>query len=131
MESVKIRELEETDWPPILAVANESVARIPGAGPQDEWLRYRQAFDRSKGVQQQLIADASGSPVGYAALESGDPGMPRSFRLVVVCAPQFLETVGEHLYVELQARLRKLGATDVWLSSISHPASALSCGSRR
>jgi hypothetical protein len=51
--------------------------------------------------------------VGYAALESRDP-RPRSFRLFVVCVPEFLETVGEHLYAELQSRLRKLGAADVW-----------------
>jgi N-acetylglutamate synthase-like GNAT family acetyltransferase len=131
MESLKIREPHETDWPAILAVANESVARIPGAGPQDEWLRNRRSFDLARGVQQQLIAEASGSPVGYAALESRDPAKPRSFRLFVVCAPQLLETVGEHLYAELQSRLRKLGATDVWFQEYASDAEFIAFARRR
>jgi hypothetical protein len=131
MESFRIREPDGTDWPAILALANESVARIPGTGPQDEWLRNRRSFDLSKGLQQQLIADASGYPVGYAALEARDPGKPRSFRLFVVCAPQVLETVGEHPYVELQSRLRKLGAADVWFQEYASDAELIAFARRR
>jgi hypothetical protein len=112
MESPTIRELDESDWPAVLAVANESVACVPGAGPQDEWLRNRRSFDIGRGVQHQVVAQAAGSTVGYAALESRDPATPLCFRLFVVCAPRLLETVGELLYAELQSRLRTLGATE-------------------
>jgi len=110
MEPLQIRELREIDWPAVLAVANQSVAHIPGAGPQDEWLCNRGTFDPSKGVQQQIVAEASGSAVGYGALESRDPAEPRAFRLFVVTAPRLLDTVGQHLYGELLSRLSALRA---------------------
>jgi hypothetical protein len=49
----------------------------------------------------------------------------------VVCAPQFLEAVGEHLYVELQSRLRKLGATDVWFQEYASDADFIAFALRR
>lgn len=131
MESLEVREPHETDRPGILAVANESVAGVPGAGPQDEWLRNRRSFDRSRGVQQELVAEASGSLVGYAALESRDPAKPRSFRLFVVCAPQLLETVGERLYAELQARLGKLGAAEAWFQEYASGAEFIAFARKR
>jgi N-acetylglutamate synthase-like GNAT family acetyltransferase len=131
MESLRIREPHETDWPAILALANESVAHISSAGSQQEWLRNRRSFDRSQGVQQQLIMEASGAPVGYAALECRDLVKLRSFRLFVVCAPQWLETAGEHLYAELQSRLAKLGATDVWFQEYAANAEFITFARRR
>jgi hypothetical protein len=44
VEPLHVRELREGDWPAVLAVANQSVAAIPGAGPQDEFAR----LERSK-----------------------------------------------------------------------------------
>ena len=131
MESLSVREPCETDWPAILAVANKSVARVLGAGPQDEWLRNRRSFDHSKGVQQQLIAEASGSPVGYAALESREPVKPHSFRLFVVCAAEHLETAGELLYAELYSRLRRLEADDAWFREYASDDALIAFAKRR
>jgi hypothetical protein len=131
MESLRIREPGETDWPAILVLANESVAHVTGAGSQDEWLRNRRGFDLSRGVQRQIIADAAGSPVGYAALECPDPSKSQSFRLFVVCAPQLLETVGEQLYAELQSWLTKRGAADVWIQEYASDAALIAFARKR
>jgi hypothetical protein len=131
MESLEVRAPHEADWPAILAVANESVAGVPGAGPQDEWLRNRRSCDLSRGVQQQLVAEASGSLVGYAALEARDPAKPRSFRLFVVCAPQLLETVGARLYAELHGRLAKLGAAEAWFQEYAAGAELIAFAGNR
>ena len=131
MEPLCIRELREGDWPAVLDLANQSVAHIAGAGPQDEWLRNRRSFDPSRGIQYQVIAEASGNPVGYGALESQSPAQPQSFRLFVVTPPRLLATVGEHLYGKLHSRLGELSAAEAWFREYASDASFIEFVRRR
>lgn len=130
MATVRIRSLrarapDEADWPSILALANESVAGVPGAGPQDEWLGNRRSFDS---LRHQLVVHASGSLVGYGAAESRDSG---SFRLFIVCAPAARETVGAHLYAALESWLQTQGATDVWFQEYATDTELIAFARRR
>jgi L-amino acid N-acyltransferase YncA len=113
-----MREPREADWPAILGLANRSVAGVPGAGSRDAWAESRRRFDRSAGIQRQLVAvdESTGEVVGYGALErrSGDP--PDGYRLFVVTAPEQLGRIGELLYRNLVALLRELGARSAWFA---------------
>jgi N-acetylglutamate synthase-like GNAT family acetyltransferase len=111
-----IREVRPTDWPAILALANRSVAGVPGAGTQEEWLRNRRSFDASRGTQRQFVAEEASRLVGYGALESDAARDAYAFRLFVVTDPVDLPSVGEFIYSQACAALAELNARHVWLT---------------
>lgn len=109
--SAELREAREDDWPAILALANQSVAGVSGAGPQDEWLRNRR---RPHPLRRELVALESDAVVGYAALEAQLPRIERSFRLFVVSRPERLAEIGALLYRRVEGLLAELGAAEAW-----------------
>jgi hypothetical protein len=62
-----LREPSVADWPQILSLANRSVAKVAGAGPQDEWLRDR---PRPREIPRHFVATRP----------SGIAGTPRTSR---------------------------------------------------
>ncbi len=114
----------EDDWPEVLRLANASVADVPGAGPQDEWLANRRGFaDRpgfasGGGLRRHLVCrdPASRRAVGYGAVEH-DPQAPNgAFRLFVVTEPSALETVGVQVLEQAFETLAQLGARTAWFT---------------
>lgn len=76
--SLELREPREQDWTAILALANQSVQAVPGAGSQEEWLDNRQ---RSSPLRRHFVAVEAGAIVGYAAIESQFDQVEQGFRL--------------------------------------------------
>ena len=110
-----------SDWAEILRLANASVADVPGAGPQDEWLANRRSFAEAHasagGVQRHFVArDASGRVRGYGAVEH-DPQAPEdAFRLFVVTEPSDLGSVGARILGHALEALADLGARSAWFT---------------
>jgi hypothetical protein len=120
--SLRVRPSREEDWTDILALANASVAGVPQAGPQDEWLGNRQNFDEAKGLRAHFVAvDPSSKAVGYGAVESAS-GENSDFRMFIVTAPGDLETAGELLYRTTLDALKKFGAARVRLTEYAGDA---------
>jgi hypothetical protein len=121
--SASLRDVRESDWPAILDLANASVAHVPGATDQEEWLENRRHFDTAQGSQQHFVAEEAGSGaiVGYGAIESRP-----EFRLFVVTLPERLPTVGELLYERALALLREAGAERVWFTELDADRTLLS-----
>jgi hypothetical protein len=111
--SAFLRDVGTADWPAILELANGSVAHLPSAGPQDEWLRNRRHFDSASGTQRHYVAEhpETGALLGYGAVESSP-----EFRLFVVTLPEHLPTVGELLYERALALLGESNAARVWFT---------------
>lgn len=114
MHLLSFREPTEDDWASILELANRSVAYVPGAGLQDEWLRNRRSFDHTRGVQRHFIAESDSTLQGYVGVESGAGAHHRSFRLFVVMAPEQRATIASHLFAKAFSVLAALGATQAW-----------------
>jgi len=110
-----LRAPQEGDWPAVLELANASVASLPEAGTQEEWLQNRRGFDPRGGVQHHLVSVRGGVVLGYGAIESGAGPDPSSYRMYVVTRPELYATVGEQLYQALIGALRQRGATEAWL----------------
>lgn len=114
MHEFSLREPTEDDWGAILQVANRSVAYVPGAGLQDEWLHNRRNFDHGRGTQRHFVAESDSVLQGYVAVESGAGPHGRSFRLFVVAAPEHRAAIAPQLFAKAFAVLEELGATDAW-----------------
>jgi N-acetylglutamate synthase-like GNAT family acetyltransferase len=116
------------DWPTILQLANTSVANVPPAGQQDEWLTNRQDFASKPGaVQRHFVArdSESGRVVGYGSLEH-DPQAPAdAFRLFVVTDPADLESIGNELLEHALSQLDRLGAKTAWFTEYADDTSLL------
>lgn len=115
MTELERRDIVESDWPAILALANASVAHVPGAGSQEEWYENRRRFDRSKGEQHHyvLVESGDGEISGYGSVERSPNG---EFRFFIVTLPVRLDTVGERLYEENVKLACELGADRVWFT---------------
>lgn len=109
--SLELREPRDEDWPAILALANQSVKDVPGAGAQEEWLANRRA---SSPLRRHFVAVETGSLVGYAAMESHFDRVERGFRLFVVAPPAQRGRVGTLLYARLESLLAELRAAEAW-----------------
>lgn len=111
-----LREPTDEDWPAILALANESVEAVAGAGPQDEWAENRRRFASSPGLQRHWVAEAttSGELIGYVGVEQ-QPGHAEAVRIFVVTSPADREGVGASLLDAALAEAHAIGATAAWL----------------
>lgn len=110
--TLRLRSVREDDWSSILAVTNQSVANIPGAGTQDKRQANRRQFDSARGFREQFVAEASGDGkiVGYGAIESVSAPSDPEFRMFIVTAPESLATVGDLLYRSALEALVRAGA---------------------
>jgi hypothetical protein len=119
MTELQRRDIVESDWPAILALANASVAHVPGAGTQEEWFENRRAFDLSAGTQEHYLLEDSGEIVGYGSVEQNADG---EFRMFLVALPERLDTVGERLYDENLALAKARGAPRIWFTEYADDA---------
>ena len=106
--NIRLRAVRDADWPSILAIANQSVADVRGAGTQEEWLGNRKKFDDTKGLREHFVAEESGEIVGYGSIESA--ANAGEFRMFIVTAPKNLSSVGDLLYRYASEALSKAGA---------------------
>lgn len=103
----------ERDWPAILDVANRSVAGVPGAGTQEEWLQNRRSFP-GQGYQYHVVLADGDDVLGYGAVERAEGGSPGAYRLFVVTLPGRLEDIGLQIHAHLHQKLSELGAVGAW-----------------
>ena len=103
----------DADWPELLRIANLSVAEVPGAPSQDEWMRNRRTFDR-RGTQFHFVNMERDRLVGYGALEQVASAEDNGYRLFVVTRPDQLDTVGNEIYRRLVELLDEHAATTSW-----------------
>lgn len=108
---VQLREPRIEDWPAILALADESVRAVAGAGHQDEWLRNRQ---RHLPLRRHFVAVEGAALVGYAAVEPRFDQVEGGCRLFVVAAPGRLSDIGALLYENIESVLAELRTMDAW-----------------
>lgn len=125
MTDAQLRPVRDADWPALLALANQSVAHVAGAGSQEAWHENRRQFDTATGVQRQLVAEhpQTGALLGYLAVESNRPD---EFRLFLVVPVSRLSAVGELLYARGVELLRELGARRVWFTEYASDEPLLS-----
>lgn len=118
LRALRVRPPTDDDWGIILRLANESVAHVPDAGPQDEWLENRRTFDRSKGTQVQLVAEepSTHTILGYGAVELRRDRDPNGCRLFVVASPGDLSSVGAQLFEHLWQSVLALHVARAWLT---------------
>jgi hypothetical protein len=116
---IRLRSVRDEDWPVILAVANRSVAGVPGAGTQEEWESNRRRFDATRGFREHFVAEITDQAevVGYGAVESMSTGERDELRMFIVTPPERLSVVGELLYrsamtVLARARVRRVRLTE-------------------
>jgi hypothetical protein len=119
--SIRLRSVRAEDWPAILAIANRSVAHVPGAGPQDDWVSNRRQFDSTRGFREQFVAHGPDDRdiVGYGAIESIESpaaGQGLDFRMFIVTPPERLSVVGDLLYRSALEVLARVGARRVRLT---------------
>ena len=119
MSEATLRAPGDHYWPAILDLAVLSLAELPNAPSQHEWLNNRRSFTPSDGVQQHFVATSGERIVGYACIEhrhkTADGGKPveGEYRLFVVVAPSARTTMGTRLLAKLRECLINLGACRV------------------
>ena len=106
---VTLRQPHESDWQVIYELA---VAAVPwDDNGNQEWVANRRIFTGRRG---HYVAEDNGQPVGYGGVDEGpETGV---FRMFVVIAAEYFDTVGEALYRQLRADLSDLNARNVWVS---------------
>lgn len=112
MSNWTLREPSSADWPRILELANASLAEIPNAPRQDEWLANRRAYLQG-GKRHHVVALEGGRVVGYAAAEHAIHALPGEFRIFVVVPPSARETLGTYLLRELRRFLLTANAATI------------------
>jgi N-acetylglutamate synthase-like GNAT family acetyltransferase len=110
---MRLRRVQDEDWPAILALANAAVAHVPRAGCQQEWLVNRQAAGRTWRTQVQYVCEEGGAVAGYGAVESDERG---EYRMFIVVDPTRLERVGARLYGYALTALRARNVGHVWFT---------------
>jgi GNAT superfamily N-acetyltransferase len=121
MNEIALRAPADDDWPAILALAELSLAELPNAPSQQEWLNNRRSFTPADGIQQHFVATSDDRIVGYACIEYRNKAAHRrepvdgAYRLFVVVAPSARTTLGTHLLAKLRDCLIDLGARRAWL----------------
>jgi len=95
------RSPEPNDWPRVKELADVSVADIPGAGSQDEWLINRKQFT-TVGEQKHFVCVDDDRIVGYGSLERAADAPAGHCRMFLVTAPEALDSVGPFIFEELQ-----------------------------
>jgi len=107
-----LREPSSADWPKILELANASLAEIPNAPHQDEWLTNRRAYLQG-GKRHHVVALEDGRIAGYAAAEHVIHAPPGEFRIFLVVPPSARETLGSYLLRELRRYLLTANAATI------------------
>ena len=121
MNEITLRAPTDDDWPAILALAELSLAELPNAPSQNEWLNNRKSFSPSDGIQRHFVATSDEQIVGYACIEHrnkashGAEPADGVYRLFVVVAPSARRTLGTQLLVKLRECLIDLGARRAWV----------------
>jgi predicted GNAT family N-acyltransferase len=121
MSEITLRAPTDDDWPAILALAELSLAELPYAPSQDEWLNNRRSFSPSDGIQQHFVATSDEQIVGYACIEHRNKTNYRAepvdgvYRLFVVVAPSARRTLGTRLLAKLWECLIDLRARRAWV----------------
>ena len=115
-DDLRVRDIRDEDWSAILAIANQSVADVAGAGRQDEWLANRRNFDASRGTREHYVVEHAGEVVGYGGIESVSALPEGEFRMFIVVASRRLADVGERLYQTALAALARNRARRVHLT---------------
>lgn len=110
---MRLRKVQDDDWPAILALANAAVAHVTGAGSQQAWLDNRRSFDRAHGSQVQYVCEQGGAIAGYGAVEGDARG---EWRMFIVVEPHRLPTVGSRLYGCALTVLRAMNVGHVWFT---------------
>jgi Acetyltransferase (GNAT) family len=120
---VTLRTPRMDDWQAILDLAYRSLAELPNAPSQQDWLDNRRSFSPSEGIQYQFVACHGDRIVGYACIEHRDKlklhppasaAAEGEYRVFVVVAPSDRLTLGIRLLKELRERLLDLGADRAW-----------------
>jgi N-acetylglutamate synthase-like GNAT family acetyltransferase len=114
MSELTLRAPTDDDWPAILILAEQSLAELPNAPSQQEWLNNRKSFSASDGIQQHFVAISSERIVGYAGAERRNEFAKGGYRLFVVVAPSARSTLGTMLLAKLRECLISLGARRAW-----------------
>jgi N-acetylglutamate synthase-like GNAT family acetyltransferase len=115
MNEVALRAPAADDWPAILALAESSLAELPKAPSQQEWLSNRKSFSPSDGIQRHFVATSGERVVGYACIEHRAKTAEGIYRLFVVVAPSARTTLGTMLLAKLRESLIDLGARRAWV----------------
>lgn len=121
MNEITLRAPADDDWPAILALAELSLAELPNAPGQQEWLNNRRSFTAADGIQKHFVATSGERIVGYACVEHRNQTPNRRkpvdgvYRLFVVMAPSARATLGTHLLAKLRKCLIDLAARRAWL----------------
>ena len=100
----------EPHWPEVLEIASRSVAHLPGAAKQDEWLQNRRTFSQ-RGDQIHFVALENGRVVGYGAIEGEAPSPTGEYRVFIVVDPDQRDTIGSAIYSRLEELLEDREAT--------------------
>ena len=109
----RFRPLREDDWPAILDLANRSLAEMPDALDQREWMENRRSF--ADGVPRHFIATSRERIIGYACIERRNTATDGWYRLFVVVEPSARATLGRLLFGKLRERLISLDARHAWM----------------
>jgi len=109
MNEVTLRPPADDDWPAILALAELSLAELPNAPSQQEWLNNRRSFTPSDGIQRHFVATSADRIVGYACIEHRIKTAPGVYRLFVVVPPSARTTIGTRLLTKLRENLIEVG----------------------
>lgn len=130
MNEITLRAPTDDDWPAILTLAELSLAELPNAPSQLEWLNNRKSFSASDGIQRHFVATSGAGIVGYACIEhrsksSGKKTVEDVYRLFVVVTPSARRTLGTHLLAKLRESLIDLGARRAWVAEYEADAAFL------
>jgi N-acetylglutamate synthase-like GNAT family acetyltransferase len=114
MSEITLRAPTDDDWPAILYLAERSLAELPNAPEQNEWLENRKSFKPSDGIQQHFVATSDERITGYACIEQRNK-TDGVYRLFVVVAPSARRTLGTRLLAKLRECLIDLSARRAWV----------------
>jgi hypothetical protein len=66
LSGIALRAPADDDWPAILALAELSLAELPNAPSQQEWLNNRKSFSlsMSEGIQRHFVATSGDRIIG-------------------------------------------------------------------
>ena len=132
MNELTLRAPTNDDWTAILALAQLSLAELPNAPSQQEWLNNRRSFSPSDGIQRHFVATSGERIIGYACIEHrnktnyGRKPIESVYRLFVVVPPSERRTLGTRLLAKLRECLIDLGAHRAWVLEYEADAGFLS-----
>jgi len=115
MLAASLRDPRDSDWPGLLALANRSVAHVPGAGTQEEWVENRRRLRRQDDDVRGFVLEEAGEIRGYVGIEPTPARRPGSWRVFLVCVCEDWSTVGAKLHDAATELLTNASASEAWL----------------